>query len=219
MQTNKITAIKPAVKNENRVNIFINDKFDFSLDLAQVVDFKLKVGQELSEKQLKDCRTASAFGKLYQQTLEWVLSRPHSVKETRGHLKNKLKTRAAINRIQEKNLPLYSDEDIEKVISRLLKKGYLDDAKFTEFYVENRFVKKGISSKRLSQELVKKGISKDLIAQVLEASPRDDAAEIQKIIAKKRSKYDDEKLLSYLVRQGFDYQQSKSAVLETDLQN
>ena len=82
-----VTAIKPAVKNEHRVNVFINDKFDFSLDLAQVVDFKLKVGQTLSEKQLKACRTASEFGKLYQRTLEWVLTRPHSVKETRDHLK------------------------------------------------------------------------------------------------------------------------------------
>ena len=37
----RITDIKQAIKNENRVNIFVNDKYAFSLDIAQVVDFKL----------------------------------------------------------------------------------------------------------------------------------------------------------------------------------
>lgn len=215
----KITAIKPAVKNEHRVNIFIDDKYDFSLDLSQVVDFKLKVGQFLSESQLKDCRKASEFGKLYQRTLEYVLSRPHSVRETRDHLKNSLKKREVMNRYSEKQLPLYSEEDAEKVIAMLVQKGYLDDVKFTDFYLENRFVKKGISRKRLEQELVKKGITSDIIEQAFAKSVRNDADEIQKIISKKRAKYDDEKLISYLVRQGFDYQQSKAAVSEMDSQN
>ena len=240
-----VTAIKPAVKNENRVNIFIDGKYDFSLEISQVVDLKLKVGKNLSEKELNDCRHASEFGKLYQRTLEYVLSRPHSEKEVRDHLNDKLRKREALNRqalrnreklkrmssaeraknrssffrLQTKELPLFTDQDIKAVLSRLKEKGYLDDQKFAEFYVENRYVKKGISKKRLRLELSKKGIGPETIDAVLEKSERSDSAEIQKIIAKKQGKYAPEKLIAYLTRQGFDYQQSKDAVLEMDLQN
>ena len=197
-----ITKLKQGVKNPNRVNVFVDEKYAFSLDVAQVADFKLKVGAEISEEDLTELKKASEFGKLYQRTLEWVLTRPRSEKETRDYLYKK---------IYEKKLDkIY----IDRIIERLESKKYLDDAKFAEWYVENRFVKKGISRRRLKMELAKKGISKDIVENVVNL--RDDEEEIRKIIAKKRKKYDDEKLISYLSRQGFDYQLARSLVLETD---
>ena len=199
--SHSITAIKPATKDENRVNIFIDEEFAFSLDLAQVVDFKLKVGKTLDEPEIKKLKKASNFGKLYQRTLEWVLSRPRSVRETRDYLKKK-----------QFEKPEYgiTDEDIEKVLETLIQKGYLDDIKFTEYYIENRFIKKGISKKRLKLELIKKGIEPEIIEQVFAKNPRDEAEEIKKIIARKRARYDDEQLMSYLTRQGFSYDLVKS---------
>ena len=76
--------------------------------------------------------------------------------------------------------------------------------------MENRFVKKGISRKRLRMELVKRGVDTEIIEQVLDG--RNDEEEILKIIAKKRAKYDDEKLIAYLCRQGFPYQLAQSLV-------
>ena len=55
-------------------------------------------------------------------------------------------------------------------------------------------------------ELMKKGVSSEIIEEVLNSSERNDEEEILKIIAKKRAKYDDEKLTAYLCRQGFPYQ-------------
>ena len=222
----KITDIKQGVKNSNRANIFINDKYAFSLDISQVVDFKLKVGLEISEGRLAEYKKASEFGKLYQRTLEWVLVRPRSEREVRDYLRKKLRntlrgpfatneervsevspvTTGRNERVREE----YS-EFLEDIIIRLKNKGYLDDRKFAEYYVENRFVKKGISQKRLKMELMKKGISKEIIDEVVDA--RDDEEEILKIIAKKRTKYDDEKLIQYLCRQGFSYQLAQNLVL------
>ncbi len=196
----QITNIKQAVKNENRVNIFVDGKYDFSLDISQLVDFKLKVGQKITEQDLEKYRKASSFGKLYQRTLEWVLTRPHSVKETKDYL---------FKKHAEK-------EDSEKIIKTLQEKSYLNDEAFARFYVENRFVKKGISKKRLELELTKKGIDRQIIEDTLASSERSDEDEIKKIIAKKRNKYDDEKLIAYLTRQGFSYQLSKDLVLGTD---
>lgn len=232
--SNAITKLSPGVHDQNRVNVFINDKFSFSLNLAQVVDFKLKVGKVLTDEDLEKYKKASEFGKLYQRTLEWVLTRPRSEKETRDYLKRKRLKREVENRqiardrarrLEErleghserkyppkKELPLFSDEDVEAIISRLQEKNYLNDENFARFYLENRNVSKGASVKKLRLELLKKGVDKNLIDSLFAENLRNDDEEIKKIIAKKRHKYDDEHLLAYLVRQGFSYDDAKNAI-------
>ena len=78
--------------------------------------------------------------------------------------------------------------------------------------VENRNVRKGTSQKRLKMELVKKGVGLGIVDEVL--GGRNDSDEIEKIIAKKRSKYTDEKLIQYLCRQGFSYDLVREKVIE-----
>ena len=249
-----VTNLKPSLHDENRVNVFLNEKFEFSLDISQVIDFGVKVGKNFSKEEVENLRKASEFGKLYQRTLEWVLTCPHSIKETADHLKRKKLNRTLDNKrrlnakrykeehkdenpyrnpdnldengrlkfrnspwaIRTELAPEISDENIAAVMARLIEKGYLDDLKFAKFYVENRFVKKGISERRLRQELSQKGIKKPDIELALAASSRNETEEIKKMIAKKRKKYDDSKLINYLVRQGFDYQLVRSLVLEKD---
>ena len=233
MATFKITNIKQAVKNENRVNVYVDGKYSFSLDIAQLVDFKIKIGQEISESELTVFKKASTFGKLYQRTLEWVLTRPHSIRETKDYLYRKTtslnrgsKTRpSGPERSRDSDSCFPSKETFfnfsDAIIERLIQKGYLDDLKFAEYYVENRFVKKGISKKRLQMELMKKGVSREIIEQVLGVSSRNDEEEIMKMIAKKRNKYDDEKLIQYLCRQGFHFETVRNLVQTygTDSQN
>ena len=190
----KITDLKQGVKNPDRVNVYVTDQFAFSLDVAQVVDLGVKKGLVISEDKLLELKKASEFGKLYQRTLEWVLMRPHSERECRDYLKKK---------IFEKKL---DKEYVDLIIEKLRAKKYLDDYRFAEWYAENRFYKKGVSLKRLKIELMKKGIAKDIIDEALSKTSRNDEEEILKIIAKKRSRYsDDEKLIAYLCRQGFQY--------------
>ena len=184
-----ITQISPAVKNQDRVNIYVNGKYSFSLNITQLVE---------------EYKHASTFGKLYQRTLEWVLTRPHSIKETRDYL------------IRKRSL---ESEDIQLIIDRLIAKKYLDDYTFAEHYVEFYATKKGASRKRLQLELKKKGIRNEIIEEVLAKTKRSDEDEIKKIILKKRARYDDEKLIQYLIRQGFDFELVKETVHEMDSQS
>lgn len=203
----KITDIKQAIRNENRVNIFVDDEYSFSLDIAQLVDFKLKIGTNLSGEEIEKYKKESTLGKVYQRTLEWVLTRPRSVCETKDYLKKKQ---------CEKDL---LDEEISTILEKLQHKKYIDDREFAKYYVENRFTKKGISKKRLKLELMKKGISGSIINEVFDLNMRNDEEEIKKIITKKRNRYDDEKLINYLVRQGFDFELVRNLVqhsCETD---
>lgn len=241
-----ITDMKQGVKNPNRVNVFINKMYAFSLDVAQVVDFKLKIGKTVSEDELAEYKKASEFGKAYQRALEWVLMRPRSVRELKDYLRRremqneakerkkewdkdreiaeliakgedvdaeKLRKRAERTKAKKMKQEKYDFKDL--IAERLIERGYVDDRKFAEFWVENRFVKKGVSRRRLEQELVKKGIDKSIVVEVLSGSERSDEAEIRKMIVKKRGKYDDEKLVAYLCRQGFSYDLVKRLLEET----
>lgn len=106
-----------------------------------------------------------------------------------------------------------TENDIEKVIHDLYAAALLDDQRFAEFYVESRKNLTGISRRRLSLELRQKGVADEIITQTLQDSERSDAAEIQKMILNKRRRYpDDQKLLAYLQRQGFSYQEARAGI-------
>ncbi len=211
-----ITKLASGVRDTSRANVFLDGKFAFSLDIAQVVDLQVKVGQKVDAKRLEELRSASEFGKLYQRTLEWVLTRPHSVRETRDYLRRRQQKRIVANRQRAKEgkkpFPEILDATIEPVIERLIQREYLDDKRFAEYYIENRFVKKGVSVKRLRMELQKKGVAGEIIEASLASGARDDDEELQKMLAKKRARYDDQKLIAYLVRQGFDYHRVIKAI-------
>lgn len=211
-----VTKMTSGVRDQNRVNIFLDGRFAFSLDVTQVIEFGLKVRTKVTPEKLEELRRASEFGKLYQRTLEWTMSRPHSVREAQDYLKRRQLKRRQLNRQRERDqvklLPEIDSEVAELVIKRLVEKKYLDDQKFAEYYVENRYQRKGISQKRLRMEMRNKGVDSGIIEAALEKIPRDEDEEIAKVIAKKRRKYDDFKLVNYLVRQGFSFQKAKEAV-------
>ena len=70
-----VTALSPQVRDSDRVNVYIDGKYDFSLDISQVVDLGIKAGQVLSKEELASLKQESEFGKLYARTLEYVLMR------------------------------------------------------------------------------------------------------------------------------------------------
>jgi regulatory protein len=209
----KITKISAQAKNQNRVNIYVDDKFALSLDIYQVAELGLRVGAEIDEERLTELVGASEFGKVYARTLEWALMRPRSEHEIRDYLWRRahkpiyMKDRDGKVRRDEDGKPMKRERvavDTDAVIARLSERGYVDDEKFARYWVENRFVKKGVSQKRLRLELVKKGVSSATIDAVL-TDGRDELAEAMKMAERKRARYDDEKLAAYLTRQGFGW--------------
>ena len=208
----RISDIREAVRDKNRVNIYIDDKFFCSLDISQVVDLRVKIGRVLDKKELEELKRASEFSKFYNRALEFALMRPHSSKEVRDYLKRKTldrKVRVKNRKTGEYKTVLkqgYDQSLVEPVFKRLEERGYIDDRRFAELWVENRNVNKGSSLKKLRLELSQKGVSQSIIEEVFADAERDDAEELRKIIARKAKKYPDgQKLIQYLLRQGFNY--------------
>lgn len=203
----KITGLSAQIRNPDRVNVSIDGKYRFSLDISQVIDLGVKVGRELDEAELAELETESQFGKLYARAVEYSLLRPHSVREVRDYLWRKtLATKYKNKKGEVKEKLDYSPTLADQVLQKLQQKGYVDDERFARWWVENRNVAKGTSLRKLSAELRAKGVSGDIIEQVMAQTDRSDDDELSKLLAKKRDKYaDDQKLVAYLARQGFSY--------------
>jgi regulatory protein len=209
-----ITAIGVQARNKDRVNVSVDGKYRFSLDMFQVIELGIKVGRSYDEAELNALGQESQLGKLYGRALEYCLLRPHSSREVKDYLYRKTRPTRQKNGELKKGV---SPEITNRVFNRLVEKGYIDDQKFTRFWVENRFVRKGISQRKLVAELMTKGVDNAIIQAELVSSDRSDESELGKIIDKKRSKYPDEqKLIAYLARQGFSYDDIKSALTEDD---
>ena len=204
-----VTALSPQIRDLDRVNVYIDGKYDFSLDISQVVDIGIKAGQVLSKEELASLKQESEFGKLYARALEYVLMRPRSSSEVRDYLYRKTLARKYKNR---KTGKLAEKPGVAKTVAERVF-GYIDDQKFANWWVENRHQAKGVSMRKLRSELAAKGIAQTIIDSVIADSSRNDLGELAKVIAKKRRRYSDEqKFMQYLARQGFSFDDIKAAL-------
>lgn len=211
----KITGISQQQRDPNRINVHVDGKYRFSLDINQVVDIGIKVGNEYSEAELAELENESQFSRLYMRTLEYCLMRPHSSREIRDYMYRKTMSKKVRNKRTGDlyDRPGVSKELTERVFERLVKKGYIDDEKFARYWIENRNLSKGASRRKLQAELQAKGVERQVIDTLLAKTQRTDESELQKVIAKKSARYPDEqKLMQYLARQGFSYDDIKSAL-------
>ena len=221
----KITSISIQARNKDRVNVSVDGVYRFSLDVFQLVDLAIKVGKEYSEAELVQLETESQFGKLYVRALEYTMLRPHSAKEIRDYLWRKTRITKKLVRPSDRQkargdyqskiveLPGVSQQITERVFDRLTEKGYIDDVKFAQYWIENRGQTKGASRRKLINELRTKGVETSIIEAAFEVTERSDADELTKIISKKRARYPDEqKFMVYLARQGFSYDDIKQAL-------
>lgn len=208
----KITAISAQVRDKNRVNVSVDGKYRFSLDTYQLIDLGIRIGREYSEEELIALEQESQFGKVYARALEYCFMRPHSAREMKDYLYRKTRaTRDKTGNLKPGVLPEITD----RVFERLIDKGYIDDIKFTHYWVENRSLIKGVSHRKLMAELRTKGVSSGIIDQEFSLTERNDNDEMLKIIKKKRSHYlDDQKFMAYLARLGFNYDDIKQALSE-----
>ena len=82
----KITDISLQTRDKNRVNVSVDGKYRFSLDVFQVGELGIKIGREYTDEELTALEDESWFGKLYARAMEYCLTRPRSVKEMRDYL-------------------------------------------------------------------------------------------------------------------------------------
>lgn len=215
-----VTDLSIQQKNPNRVNVSIDGKFRFSLDITQVTDLGIKRGASFEEAEIIRIEQESLYGKLYMRALEYSLIRPRSEYELKQYLWKKTRE----TKYKERKTGIVKTRQgvdvslADRVYDTVISKGYVSDRKFTEWWVENRNLSKGSSMRKIKSELAAKRVSASIIDELMDKTDRSDASELRKIIEKKRNRYPDtQKLMNYLARQGFGYDDIKSALSSDDL--
>lgn len=195
----KITDIKPQVKTPGRYSIFVDDKFAFGLYESGLVNSGIRIGQEFDQAGLEELQDTAKKDKAYGRALDLISRRRRSEWELREYLKRKE----------------YTPDVCDFVVDKLRNKAYLDDTVFATAWVENRRLLKSTSRRRLSQELRAKRVPDEIIEQVLRADETDEGQVLRDLIERKRtqSRYQDpQKLMAYLLRQGYNYGDVKEAL-------
>lgn len=129
--------------------------------------------------------------KIFRKILNDISYRPRSEKEVVDRLK-----RYAVESAQ-----------MTDILTKLKSLGYLDDLAFAQWFVDLRSSQNTRSSKHIANELITKGISPAIIKDVLSDKSRDRAT-LLTLISRKRT-LSKSKLLTYLFRKGFSYDQIK----------
>lgn len=199
-----ITRIVEQVKQKGRYSIYVDGGYAFSLSESALLASGLAVKQALDANQLQQWKQTSAEDKIYGRALRYAAMRPRSTWELEQYLSRKDASPALA----------------EMILNKLRNIGLLDDAAFACSYVAGRRLLRPASKRKLQQELRAKHVGDDAVRQAL--AEDDDAAEeggdraaLRAIIAKKRRQpryADNTKLLQYLARQGFSYDDIKDAL-------
>jgi regulatory protein len=145
----KITALEVQKRNKERVNVYLDGDYAFSVDLMSAA--RLRKGQVLSTAEVASLRDEDVVSKAFERSIRYLATRPRTVQEIRRKLK-------------QKETP---DNAIEIVIARLEDHGYVNDAEFARLWIRNRseFSPRGPMS--LRSELRSKGVSQAIIDEVL----------------------------------------------------
>jgi regulatory protein len=196
----EITKISAQLKNPERVSIFVDGSYSFSLSLNQLLQEKIVKGQQLNPEALAQLIKLSNIGKLKAKAIEWLYIRPRSEQELKFYLKK-----------QD-----IDEQEAGNLVSQLQKKGYQDDLTFATWWRDQRLAKNR-SQTYISHELRLKGVPSYIINEVLASTANQDAGSLSNLIAKKNllQKYPDQKkLVAYLQRQGFSYHVIKQQLNE-----
>lgn len=197
-----ITQIKQQ-KKQDRVNIYLDGKFAFGIDLENFIKFNLKVEQELSAEEVEEIIKKAEYQKTYEKLLRFAMIRPRSEKEVFDWFRRK-KVHESIH---------------DKLLKKLKHLELLDDKKFAQWWVRQRTEFKPRGKKALQYELIQKGIDKKIIDETLEESDVDELSIAKQLINKneyKWKKYEGferrQKASHFLGRKGFSWNVIKEVV-------
>ena len=147
-------------------------------------------------------KDAGNYEKAQSDAIKFIKYRPRSVSEVRERL----------------NLKKYSGEIIDKVIQYLSEISLLDDVVFAKMWVNGRILSKNFGPVKIKAELSHKGIPNEVILEIVENaySENDENSLAENVLRKKYRNdpncMDFQKAVNLLVRKGFSYSVSKSAV-------
>lgn len=197
----KITDIDVQKKNKNRVSVFVDGEYSFSLEQIDALRLSLKIGMEITDADIKKYNIESNLGKARAKAGDMLSRRAYCTHEFKTKLLDKGFDNVIVNAV--------ADEFSEL--------GYLNDFEYAKMYIEDARIKlKG--DKKIAYELSLKGVSEKVARDALyecESVPLD---ELAVLINTKYASMDitdykiKQKITAYLASRGFGFSEINDAI-------
>lgn len=196
-----ITAITQQKNNKDRYSVFMDDNFAFGLIMQDIVYFKLKQGEEISQEKYDFIQNELIYIQAQDIALHYIAYKMRTEQEVRKKLFEKE----------------YTEYIIERVIHFLIEYHYIDDMKYCKSYIKQRLQCNPKGVYVLKMELKQRGIKQSIIDKAIENSDVDELNDAIKLLQKKCLYLDDideknkKRLFAFLQRRGYSYDIIKEA--------
>lgn len=202
----KITKIEVQKKNKERVNLFLDDEYAFSLSMELVYKEGLKKNDEVDSKKLEILAEQESLIRCKNSALRIIEKSYKTEKEV----------------IEKLRLKGYGDTAINRSIEFLKEYNFINDLNYTKAFINDKL--NSVGSQKIKYNLLQKGISKEIIEEELYNSNKENERNVAFNLAKKKvniikKKENDNykisgKLYRYLISKGYSYDITNEVVKE-----
>ncbi len=197
-----ITAFRPQ-RNKKRVNVYLDGRFSFGIDLENLVRLDLRIEQEYSEKEIREIIKKAEFQKTYDKLIRYTTLRPRSKREVKMWLK-KYKVHGSLH---------------DELFNKLERLELIDDTEFAKWWIEQRITFRPRGKRALVAELRQKGIDRHIIDEVLGIANIDETKMAKKLLERRKYRWERldklearKKKSDFLARKGFGWEIIKQLV-------
>ena len=201
---NIITKIEVGKRNKERVNIYIDEEYAFSISAELIYKENIKVKDKIDVDSLKKLADEDNYIKCKNTALKTIERTYKSEKEL----------------AQKLALKGYDDHIINRTINFMKEYNLLNDNNYATMYVKDK--SRNIGKKKIKYSLLQKGIDEEIIESELEKINNDEVKAIVYEMALKKykvfSKRENDnykltqKLYRFLMGKGYDYDLIKYVV-------
>ena len=197
----KITSVERNKKNKNRLSVFIDGRFSFTISEDDYLMLNLYEEAELDEEKLDYIKNTLNFREAKSLAVKYLSTKLRTEKEVKEKLLNEG----------------YEESCINNVIEELKAIGYINNKLYAQKYVYDRSKLKPMSKKLLKHELMNRGISEEIVDEVLNDWKVEDTNIAGSLLKRKFGKYDlsDEKIIKkaymFLLHRGFSMETIREA--------
>lgn len=192
----KITKIEIQKRNKERVNLFLDGEYAFSISAELVYKESLKVNSEINPEKLRTLAESENFMRCKESALRIIEKTYKTEKEVRDKL-----------RIKE-----YDESSIDKAIEFLKEYNFINDGNYTKIFIKDKL--RSMGSQKIKYTLLRKGICKEIIDEELLNLDKENEKDVAFDIAQKKynlikNKETDTykisgKLYRYLISKGYN---------------
>lgn len=207
-----ISKITRQKRNEERYNIFLDEKYAFSVDEGIIIQYGLTKGKTLDDMTIGEINFDDEVSRAYNRALSFLSYQMRSEHEVHQKL------------LKEE----FGEAVIMEAIQKLIRLGFLNDQSYSRALTETkkRTSKKG--PKAIIQDLKQKGIDAKLQQQMLEDFSEAEQLKLALELAEKKIRQEHnktpnqlkQKIQEFLMRKGYDFSIVKQVIakVEADLE-